>query len=145
MLVMGAFLVTGLLLAALDFYQGSVNFPSVAFGQTAGGGFGNANIGPQDPSAIDAGNPGDPDVSNSTDIPPDASNNLGSPDLNDTVGGQDMSNPDAAVQIASPNATNAGSPTPSTQAVPEFGLLSGLILGISIVNALFMGQRSFFK
>lgn len=127
--------------------ESTIFLPEV-FGQTASGGFGNANIGagPQDPSTVDAGDPGDPDVSNSTDIPPDASNNLGSSDLNDTVGGQDMSNPDVAAQMVNSNVNNTTSTTiQSSQAVPEFGPLPALVLGASIVFVLLVGQRAFFK
>ncbi len=126
-------------------------FPA-AYGQMFGEGFGNANdfVGPQNSSNNDVRDPGDPGGdSNFTDLPPDASNDLGEPDLNDTIGGQDMSNPNMAAQMTNPNATTSediAEPTDLASFVTaDLEPLSAILLGVSIVVALMLGQRAFFK
>ncbi|HJU13278.1 MAG TPA: hypothetical protein VJ792_02345 [Candidatus Nitrosotalea sp.] len=94
----------------------------------------------------DAGSPDAAPDDNSTD--PGLSlgdNSTGIPDGNDTAGGQDMENPDAASQIANPLSNDTSSNPPASQSVPEFGPLPALVLGASIVGALMLGQKALFR
>ena len=119
-----------------------------AHGQVPGAGGGNAGSdlsGPADPGNPDA-SPGD----NSTAMAPDVGDGSNSiPGQNDTLGGQNTNNPDAAAQIANPcyNATSqTAMPTQTnttmSQTVPEFGPISILVLAVAVVSTVLVAGRT---
>lgn len=119
-----------------------------AHGQMPGTGGGNAGSdlsGPADPGNSGA-SPGD----NSTAMAPDVGDGSNSiPGQNDTLGGQNTNNPDAAAQIANPyyNATSQAAAsskanTTVSQTVPEFGEISILVLAVAVVSTMLVAGRT---
>ena len=151
LLVLFGIFITCMTLASSNLKSGSefeMFSIGTAYGQMPGAGGGNAGSdmsGPADPGNPDA-SPGDNSTAMAPDIGDDGNDIAGQ---NDTLGGQNTNNPDAAAQIADPyyNATSqaaASSRTNATvgQAVPEFGPISILVLAVAVVSTMLVSGRT---